>query len=440
VLPGRIDRDNLATLAQAIIANLSLPYAIEGNQVVIGASIGIAVCPDDGTNPDALVRNADLALYAAKGDGRGVHRFYAPAMHADAEDRRKLEEDMRETLVSGGFYLAYQPVVCARTEQVTGYEALLRWTHPTRGEISPAVFIPIAEDTGLIWQVGEWALRTACVEAASWPDNIRVAVNVSALQFGNAAFPMTVLNALASSGLTPGRLELEITESVFLNDGADNDAMFARLKGIGVRLALDDFGTGYSSLGYLKKAPFDKIKIDQSFVRGAVIAGSRNSAILKSIVSLAEALSMDTTAEGAETHDELELIRKLGCSHIQGYIYGRPRPALEIAAQLRADGLTAKADGFRSSRPERKSMLRSVVLVHDDHRYPAKVRNISATGALIVGLWNVPDGTDFTVELAEGYAVDATSRWCREDRIGVSFAAAIDFSKLTAQPAMRLAS
>lgn len=434
LLPGHHDQEALALLAQTIISTVAQPYSIEGTAVVIGVSVGISRAPHDGATADALIRNADLALYAAKGDGRGVHRFYSSEMHADAEDRRRLEEDLRHALAADGLHLAYQPVVSLRTDQITGYEALLRWTHPVRGPISPAIFIPIAEDSGLIGQIGEWVMRTACRDAAEWDDGIRVAVNVSPTQFANPGFPSTVMNALATSQLAPARLELEITESVFLNDDDGTDAMFARLKALGVRLALDDFGTGYSSLGYLKKAPFDKIKIDQSFVRGAAIKGNRNSAIIKAIVSLAEALGMDTTAEGAETQDELALIRQLGCSHVQGYIYGRPMPFVDVMASHITHGANAEIDGFKSSRPDRKTMLRTVSIHHDGHIYTGRVRNISPTGALIEGLWNVPEGTLFAIELAENQFVNATACWSRDDRMGVEFAGVVDMSSLRNPP------
>lgn len=430
LLVGSQDRATLGHLAQAIISTVSQPYRIEETSVVIGVSIGISCCPHDGVTTDALIRNADLALYAAKGDGRGVYRFYSPDMHADAEDRRQLEADLRDALASDALQLVYQPVVSSVTEQITGYEALLRWQHPRRGSIPPDIFIPIAEDTGLIAQIGDWVIRTACRDAAQWVGATRVAVNVSPIQFANPAFPSTIMNALAATQLSPDRLELEITESVFLNDDDGTDSMFARLKALGVRLALDDFGTGYSSLGYLKKAPFDKIKIDQSFVRGAAIKGSRNSAIIKAIVSLAEALGMDTTAEGAETHDELDLIRQLGCSHVQGYVYGKPISAAEVIQRQLQDGTIATVEGFRSSRPERKSMLRSVAVHNDGDVYSGRIRNISATGALIEGLWNVPEGTAFVIELADNYFIDAISRWSKEDRMGVEFREAVDFNRL----------
>ncbi|WP_225007613.1 MULTISPECIES: EAL domain-containing protein [Novosphingobium] len=428
ILPGKSERTMLAQLAGQVIESLSQPYSIEGSRVMIGASVGIALAPDDGVTSEALIRNADLALYAAKDGGRGRYHFYAPDLHSDAEERRQLEEDLRDAVTHGGLELYYQPVVQTATERITGFEALLRWRHPEQGFISPAKFIPIAEDTGLIATIGEWALRTACQDLSKWPSNVRVAVNVSPLQFSNPSLPSIVTNALAHAQVDPQRLELEITESVFLNDDSDTEAMFRALKSVGVRLALDDFGTGYSSLGYLKKAPFDKIKIDQSFVRGATQPGSRNGAIIASIVSLAEALGMETTAEGVETLDELDLIRVLGCSHVQGYIYERPLSA-EAAASRLSSGLVAIAQGPRSARASRQTMLRKVVLDHAGHRYHGTVRNISRTGALIEGLWNVPPGTIFRVLLSDSYPVTATCRWSNDDRLGVEFSMPLELDE-----------
>jgi len=421
ILPGHHQPEGLSHLARQMIENLSHPYSIDGSRVIIGASIGIALCPQDGTTSENLIRNADLALYAAKGRGRGRHHFYDEDLHADAKERQQMEEDLRDAVANGSLELHYQPQVRTTTEQVTGFEALLRWKHPVHGYISPTKFVPIAEETGLVSQIGEWAMRTACQDLASWPADVRVAVNVSPLQFANPALPGIVAKAIASAGVDASRLELEITESVFLGEDKSTEAMFAALKDIGVRLALDDFGTGYSSLGYLKKAPFDKIKIDQSFVRGATVEGSRNGAIIASIVSLAEALGMETTAEGVETFDELDLVRMLGCSHIQGYIYAEPL-TLAAANERLTKGLAAVASGPRSARAPRQTMLRKVSLQHGSHVYDGMIRNISQTGALIEGLWNVPVGTHFGVQLNKDYVMMATSRWCEEDRIGVQFA------------------
>ncbi|KUR74062.1 diguanylate cyclase [Novosphingobium sp. FSW06-99] len=428
ILPGRIERPMLAQIAAHIIESLSQSYNLDGSRVMIGASIGIAIAPDDGVTSEALIRNADLALYAAKDGGRGRFHFYAPDLHSDAEERRQLEEDLRDALAHGQLELFYQPVVQTTTEKITGFEALLRWTHPEHGSISPAKFIPIAEDAGLIAQIGEWALRQACSDLAKWPGSVRVAVNVSALQFANPALPGIVTSALASSGVAADRLELEITESVFINDDDGNEAMFRALKRVGVRLALDDFGTGYSSLGYLKKAPFDKIKIDQSFVRGATQPGSRNGAIIASIVSLAEALNMETTAEGVETLDELDLVRLLGCSHVQGYIYERPLSA-QAAADRLGSGLVAIARGPRAARALRQSILRRVVLEHGGQRYDANVRNISQSGALVEGLRNVPAGTVFRIQLSDGQVVNGTTRWSEEERMGIEFSEPLELDE-----------
>jgi diguanylate cyclase (GGDEF)-like protein/PAS domain S-box-containing protein len=421
IVPGSVDRKAVGNLAAEIIHALSQPYSINGQRVIIGASAGIALSPDDGVISEELIRNADLALYAAKDLGRGRYHFFAEDLHAEAEARARMEQDLRDAIAQGDLQLYYQPVVSTATERIAGFEALLRWQHPQNGWVPTEKFVKIAEDTGLIAQIGEWALRTACHDLAEWPENVRVAVNVSPLQFANPQLPAIVTNAIARAGIHPSRLELEITESVFLNDDEDTDAMFAALKRVGVRLALDDFGTGYSSLGYLKKAPFDKIKIDRSFVRGATQPGSRNGAIIASITSLAHALGMDTTAEGVETLDELDLVRLHGCSHVQGYIYERPLSAAAAAERLQS-GLAAVARGPRASRQPRRTMLRKIVLEHNDQLHNATIRNISTTGGLVEGLWNVPEGTIFRIRISDMQETVATTRWSMEDRIGVEFA------------------
>ncbi|WP_232366746.1 EAL domain-containing protein [Alteripontixanthobacter muriae] len=435
ITPGRLSRERLEQLGQDIIHSLSQPYSIEGQRVVIGASVGIAIAPEHGTTAEELIRNSDLALYAAKDGGRGRLYFYADTLHSAVEERNQMEQDLRDALQNGGLELFYQPVVHSQTERIAGFEALLRWNHPVKGWLSPAKFVPVAEDSGLIINIGEWALQTACRDLGQWPEEVRCAVNVSALQFANPHLPSVVASALADAGVDPSRLELEITESVFLSDDRNTDVTFAALKKVGVRLALDDFGTGYSSLGYLKKAPFDKIKIDQSFVRGATEKGSRNGAIIASITSLAQALGMDTTAEGVETLDELDLIRRYGCSHIQGFIFNKPMPANEVLAKL-AGGLKVEACGPQSARVKRNTMLRKIVLEHGGQFYNGTIRNISATGALVEGLWNVPVGTIFRMALTEKHVVTATCRWGEDKRMGVEFLRPLELDRSGAIIAM----
>ncbi|MBL9069224.1 MAG: EAL domain-containing protein [Sphingopyxis sp.] len=421
ILPDLEDRGKLGDMAADIIGSLSQPYSVEGSRCIIGASVGVAIAPFDGQTSDDLIRNADLALYAAKGNGRGRFRFYSSDLHQAAEDRRALEEDLRDALARGEMELSYQPVVQSKSNMVTGVEALIRWTHPERGVISPAVFIPIAEEANLIWPLGEWVLRKACEDAARWPGDLRVAVNVSPIQFANEDLPKIVANALATTGLPADRLELEITESVFLGDSAETALMFKALKSLGVRLALDDFGTGYSSLGYLQSAPFDKIKIDQSFVRGATVPGSRNGAIIAAIVALAEALEMETTAEGIESLDQLDLIRTLNVSHVQGYVYSKPVGHQLLIEHAEAGSWTIKPSGPAKQRNDRFQMFRKVGAIHDNHRYNVVIRNLSTTGAFIEGILDVPVGTRFVIDFGEGQLATATVRRSMKHQQGIEF-------------------
>ncbi|MFN3434932.1 MAG: EAL domain-containing protein [Sphingomonas sp.] len=434
LLPGIDNRDTLTTLAKELIGGLSQPYFIAGVSVSIGCSIGIAIAPHHGEDAEELIRNADLALYAAKADGRGVHRFYSDEMLAGAKSRKALEDDLRAALGDGGFTLAYQPVVSTAEARIVGYEALLRWTHPTRGVISPADFVPVAEECGLIEGLGEWVLRTACDEAATWPGDVRVGVNVSPIQFANPAFPALIASALAHSGLAPERLELEITEGVFLEGSNSTDTMFRALKGLGVRLALDDFGTGYSSLGYLRTAPFDKIKIDQSFVRGAAQPGNRNAAIIRAIVTLADTLGMETTAEGVEIQDEIDLVRDLGCSHIQGYVYGRGASGAEVIAQL--GGGRVEPVGHKVSRAPRTKMLRSARIAVGPTQGDVRIRDISAGGAMIDGIDIGGDavGLDVLIELVEDQMFAARIAWAKDGKAGLQFNETFNVERLANLP------
>ncbi len=305
------------------------PYECLGHQLSTDASIGIALAPHDGTDLDQLVKSADLAMYGAKADGRRTYRFFEPAMDARAKARLTLERDLRQALVDGGFEIHYQPLVDLDSDEVTGCEALLRWRHPERGMISPADFIPVAEDTGLIVELGEWVLRTACAEAATWPAHVRLAVNVSPVQLKYQTLALNIANALAASGLPANRLEIEITEAVLIRDDETALAILHQLRAVGIRIALDDFGTGYSSLSYLKRFPFDKIKIDRCFVADiAEIDGS--SAIVQAVVNIAASRNMTTTAEGVETLEQKKLLRALGCTEMQGYLFSAAKPGPEV--------------------------------------------------------------------------------------------------------------
>ncbi|MEO7503596.1 MAG: EAL domain-containing protein, partial [Sphingomicrobium sp.] len=321
---GETGRAALSALADRIIVSLTRTYTIGAASLHVGATIGIARGPVDGAREEQLMRNADLALYRAKEAGRGSHAFFERFMFEEAEDHRLLENDVRDALHADGLRLAYQPIVDAASGEVVGREALLRWCHPVRGEISPDLFVPIIEDAGLIHQIGDWVIREACSEAAGWDDPIRVAVNISAAQLSGPGLAKTVLGALATSRLDPARLELEVTETVFLGDDAGTLASLERLRALGVRLVLDDFGKGYSSFGYLSRAHFAKIKIDQTFVRGAANGERESIAIVDAILALARGLGVEATAEGVETPAQADIMRRLGCTQLQGFHFGRP--------------------------------------------------------------------------------------------------------------------
>jgi diguanylate cyclase (GGDEF)-like protein len=421
----------LAATARRIIERVSDPYYIEGNSISIGASIGIAIAHTQYQCPDALIRDADLALYAAKDDGRGTFKIFAPDMHTQAHERQAIEQELRGAVHRGELKLLYQPIVSADDEKVVGFEALVRWVHPTRGLVRTDTFIKIAEETRLINGIGEWILRTACAEAAGWPGQARVAVNVSPIQFEDPNLLNLIFNVLAQTGLEPNRLEIEITEGVFLSHDAKLDEAFKKLRSAGVRLALDDFGTGYSSLGYLKRAPLNKIKIDQSFVRGAAATGSTSEAILKSIISLAQSLNMDTTAEGVETHDDLNLVRGLGCSQIQGYIFGKPMEAEEARRVVEEKGILS-ATGFENTRAPRQSLMRSAQMQWNGLSFPVRVRNISMGGALIEVRDPMAVGSAVQLDMPGCGSHRGEVRWTGENRMGVAFSTEFDLSSLAA--------
>jgi diguanylate cyclase (GGDEF)-like protein len=321
--------DEVTGLVTRVLDTIREPYECLGHQVTTDASIGIALAPQHGTDLDQILKNADLAMYAAKSAGRRTYRFFEPEMDARVRARRILEMDLRQAISDGAFEVHYQPCVSLRDNKITGCEALLRWRHSERGMISPAEFIPIAEETGLINQLGEWVLTTACAEATTWPDHIKLAVNVSPVQFKAGTLALKIVAALAASGLPASRLELEITEAVLIRDDEAALAILHQLRAIGVGIALDDFGTGYSSLSYLQRFPFDKIKIDRCFVND-IAEPDGSSCIVQAVVNIAAARQMTTTAEGVETQQQRELLRALGCAEMQGYLFSPAKPAAEI--------------------------------------------------------------------------------------------------------------
>jgi diguanylate cyclase (GGDEF)-like protein len=327
------DPSAVALLASHIVETISVPYNIGGHQLVVGVSIGISLAPEDGKNPDELLKKADLALYRAKADGRGTYRFFETGMDARAQARRLLELDLRAALPRDEFEVYYQPIRDVARDRVVAFEALVRWNHPLRGMIAPVNFIPLAEETGLIVPLGDWVLRRACADAVGWSRDVDVAVNLSPVQFKNPNLVSSVKAALQASGLPAHRLELEITESVLLQNSEATLAVLHELRAFGVRISLDDFGTGYSSLSYLRSFPFDKIKIDRSFISELAIRDD-SMAIVRAVTGLGKSLGIVTTAEGVETEAQLDLLRLEGCTQVQGYLFSAPRPAAEVEGML----------------------------------------------------------------------------------------------------------
>jgi diguanylate cyclase (GGDEF)-like protein len=339
-LAGLDEPTGADALARRLLAALAEPYHVDGHEVVVGASIGIAIWPVDGDDPERLLKCADLALYRAKTDGRGTFHFFEKGMDARLQARRALEQDLRRALAEGAFEIHYQPFIDLGSEEPTGFEALLRWNHPERGQVSPADFIPLAEETGLIIPLGEWVLRRACAEAATWPAPLKVAVNLSPAQFRHPELIRVILSALQDSGLDPGRLELEITESVLMQDSEATLATLRQLRELGVRISMDDFGTGYSSLSCLPSFPFDKIKIDQSFVRSLERCPD-SAAIVRAVIHLGRSLGMATTAEGVETSDQLAYLQREGCQEVQGFYFSPAVPVGDLAPMLHAGAVSA---------------------------------------------------------------------------------------------------
>jgi len=421
IIPDVDDRGKLGELAEKVIQLISQPYPIDDKRAIIGTSVGVAIAPYDGLEAEELIRASDLALYAAKNGGRGQFRFYSADLKNEEEERQLLLDDLREALAAEQLELHYQPVVRVADNHVVGMEALMRWDHEERGWVSPAVFIPVAEDSSLIGPLGDWALHQACKDATAWPASVRVAVNVSARQFTANGFVDIVADALEASGLDPDRLELELTESVFMGDTEATEVTFRELKKIGVRLALDDFGTGYSSLSYLRSAPFDKLKVDKSFVDSCTQKDQNSAKIITAIIGLSKALGMETTVEGVEAFDQLEVVKSRGVELVQGWLYAKAMPQALVLQNIHSGEFKIEPSGPDKHRPDRRSMFRRVGIIHGDHRYEAVIRDLSKTGAFIEGLVGVPIGATFVLDLGSGQLTVSHVIRSEGAQVGVEF-------------------
>lgn len=421
LIPDWDDRGRLGDLAKKLITMITQPYQIDAGRSIIGASVGIAIAPYDGITREELVNSADIALYAAKNGGRGQFRFYSSELQSESSMRKELEQDLREALEAGQLTLDYQPIVSVRDNKVVAMEALLRWYHPERGKIPPAIFIPLAEESNLILGIGEWVMRKACEDATRWPSDVRVCVNLSEQQVIADGLAKMVSNALTSSGLDADRLECELRESVHFGEGDTSERELGALRRLGVRLALDDFGTGASSLNYLKHAPFETLKIDPGFLKGVFDEGSRNAELIGAIVALARALGMETVAEGVEAMDEYKLVSELGVDNIQGFVYSTPLASDEVDEFLSSRGWEILPDGPAKQRSERRKLYQKIHVIHEDHYYDVVLRDLSRTGAMIQGLLDVPVGTQFVVDFGEGQLAVAKVMRSHQDQQGLSF-------------------
>lgn len=421
MLPDLDDRGVLGEIAMKIIAMLKQPYSVDEGRCVIGCSVGIAIAPHDGVNREEVVRSADLALYAAKNGGRGQFRFYSGDLENEAIFRRRLEEDLGTAVREGQLFLKYEPIVDAANEKVRALEAHTCWQHSQRGEIDEDEFASIVDGSPQAVDVGRWAIAQACEHAVAWPESMRVAVNVPVELFATSDFAEDVARALRDTGLAPERLDLEIKEAVFFGDTNAVDRTLDQLFKLGVRLTLDEFGSGYSSLAYLRRAPFDSIKIDEKLVEEAERSDRGELGLIRAIVALAGALEMDTIANGIESGELLSTLRKSGVKCVQGPIFADPMRREVVETELIGDAWKIAPSPDRAKRARRRTVFRKIQVIHDDHSYEVTLRNLSKTGALIQGLADVPKGTQFVVDLGGGQLAVATVIRSNGDTQGLEF-------------------
>ena len=421
MLPDQDDRGVLGELAMKVITMLKQPYSLDEGRCVIGASVGIAIAPHDGVGGDEIVRSADLALYAAKNSGRGQYRFYSGDLENEAIFRRRLGEDLGKAVREKELFLKYEPIVDAKSKSVRALETHICWMHEQRGEIDEEEFASILEGSSQIIEVGSWAIREACSHAAYWPEGVNIAVNVPVALFNWDGFVEEVTEAVNTTELQPHRLELEISEAVFFGDTEAVDRKLAQLFKLGVRLTLDEFGSGYSSLAYLRRAPFDMIKIDEKLVAEAEAHDSRELGLIKAIVALAGAMEMDTIANGIESTELFERLEECGVRRMEGPIFCEPVTRETVESELIGDDWQIAPSGDRTKRAKRRTVFRKIQVIHDDHSYEVTLRNLSKTGALIQGLADVPKGTQFVVDLGGGQLAVATVTRSSGDTQGLEF-------------------
>lgn len=421
MLPDLDDRGVLGEIAQKIITMLRQPYSLDDGRCVIGASVGIAIAPHDGVTRDEIVRAADLALYASKNGGRGQYRFFSGELENETIFRRRLEQDLGTALREGQLFLRFEPIVAAATGSVCALEAHVCWDHADRGIIDEEEFAQIVEGSAMLPDVGRWSIVAACQRASEWPETVRVAVNVPVALFLDQDFVDLVSNAVETAGIAPSRLELEISEAVFFGDTNLVDRTMAALFKLGVRLTLDEFGSGYSSLAYLRRAPFDAIKIDQKLLAEAERHDSRELGLVRAIVALAGALQMDTIANGIESAGLLAALTECGVGYLEGPIYSEPLDADALGQELAGGAWKIDPGSDRTRRARRRTVFRKIQVIHDDYAYEVTLRNLSKSGALIEGLADVPKGTQFVVDLGGGQLAVATVTRTNGDVQGLEF-------------------
>lgn len=421
ILPDIDDRGVLGEIAMKIITMLRQPYSLEEGRCVIGASVGIAIAPHDGVTRDDIVRSADLALYASKNGGRGQFRFYSGELENETIFRRRLEQDLGHALSENQLFLRFEPIVDASSQAVCALEAHVCWNHAERGIIDEEEFVQIVEGSARLADVGRWAITEACQQAAQWSDSVRVAVNVPEALFLSDGFTDLVAQAIDAAGIAPARLELEISEAVFLGDASQVDRTLAALFKLGVRLTLDEFGSGYSSLAYLRRAPFDSIKIDEKLIAEAERHDSREMGLVRAIVALAGALQMDTIANGIESAPLMVALTECGVRYLEGPIFSEPVDCDTVAQEMAGGTWKIEPGSERTRRARRRTVFRKIQVIHDDYAYEVTLRNLSRTGALIQGLADVPKGTQFVVDLGGGQLAVATVIRSNGDVQGLEF-------------------